>query len=131
MATKERAIMAYYDDSFDDYHDDPFDNDYDSVDYRVHNGLPSGNSDSEWWKGCLTVIGVIAALWFVNYAFKQCQCAFLRLFQEEPPYYTTDDDRYHRDHCPYMTEDNYVGDEFDSRAEAEYAGYEPCPHCLE
>lgn len=83
------------------------------------------------WMGCLPFIGVIAALWFVVFAYRQCQLALIRATPEKPPYFTTDDNRYHQRHCPYMNEGNYVGDEFDSRAEAEEAGYEPCPHCLE
>ena len=93
--------------------------------------MTSNDSDGGCWTGCLTIIGVLAALYFIGTAIRQCQCAVIKIWPEEPPYYTTDDDRYHRDHCPYMTEDNYVGDEYDSRKEAEAAGYEPCPNCLE
>lgn len=89
------------------------------------------NKDGGCWIGCLTIIGALLVLYFVGTAIRQCQCAFIKMWPEKPPYYTTDDDRYHRDNCPYMTEDNYVGDEYDSRQEAEADGYEACPHCLE
>jgi hypothetical protein len=89
------------------------------------------NNDSGCWVGCLTIIGVLVVLHFVGFAIKQCQCSFIKLCPEEPPYYTTDDNRYHRDNCPYMTKDNYVGDEYESREAAETDGYEACSYCLE
>ena len=76
------------------------------------------------------VIGFILLLGFIGTCIKDCECAVLKLSEEEPPYYSTDDDRYHRQSCPFMNEDNYVGDEYFSREDAENEGLHPCPHCL-
>lgn len=126
-----------YDDSRYDSFDDPYDGHHDErtiVSPGYHDKLKKRNDNS----GCLTafyaviiIIAIFVVWWAIGRAFLACECAVIKWFPESPPYYTTDDDRYHRDNCPYMTEDNYVGDEFDSRAEAEGAGYKPCPHCLE
>lgn len=90
-----------------------------------------GQEDNDGFSGCFTVISALIALFLIVTAMRQCQCALIKLSDEEPPYFSTDDDRYHRGHCPYMTEDNYVGDEYDSRESAESDGLFPCPHCLD
>lgn len=81
--------------------------------------------------GCLGIIAFLVAWWFVGTAIRQCECAVLKIWDEEPPYYTTDDDLYHRQRCPYITEDNMCIEEYDSREEAEEDGFSPCPHCLD
>lgn len=90
-----------------------------------------GRNNNDGCGGCLTIISALVGLFLIGTIIRQCQCALIKLADEEPPYISTDDDRYHRRHCPYMTEDNYVGDEYDSRESAEFDGLTPCPHCLD
>lgn len=80
--------------------------------------------------GCLTIIGGLVLLWLLATFIRQCQCAVLCISDPEPPYFSTDDGFYHRKNCPYMTEDNYVGDEYESMEAAETDGLESCPNCL-
>lgn len=87
------------------------------------------NEKNNYW-GCLQIIGFFVFSWLVLSGFRQCKCALLRMSDPEPPYFSTDDNLYHRRSCPYMTEDNYVGDEYESMSSAEDAGLSPCPHCL-
>lgn len=81
--------------------------------------------------GGFSIIAVISVFGFIGTTFRKCQCELIKMSDEAPPYVSTDDDRFHREDCPFITEDNYGGEEFDSREEARNAGLTPCPHCLE
>ncbi len=80
--------------------------------------------------GCLGVIGFFVCLWFAGFVLRQCKISVIKTFNDGPPYYSTDDDRYHISGCPYMSEDNYVGEEYESQHVAKSDGLEPCPYCI-
>ena len=125
-----------YDDGRFDSYDDPYDcHEYERTRVRSADDIPKKRKDNS---GCLTAFYVVLIIvligvvwWALGKAILACECAVIKWFPESPPYSTTEDSHYHRESCPYITESNCAGEEFYSRKDAEKAGYEPCPHCLE